>query len=326
MGEAHLADIGNQALGQFAPVVLAPFVTAFAAPGPGVQFIDRDRRFHALQFAATGHPVLVMPGEGFVVGHHRGGARRQLRRQGDGVSLEWQHAVLAEDLVLVGSTNRQARHEQLPDAAVGAQAHGQPAAVPAVEVADHRDAAGIGGPDREAHALHAVDLAALGAKGLAEIAVAAFVEQIEVGLPQQETEGIGILGFLHAAGPADDQLVGRGVFQPRDEQPGHSSRLHLGQGPTADAIDQLHAQGVGQEGADDHALAIGMGTEHGEGIAVLAAGQRLGFGSREPGVVQGSDRSGVVIGHARAPDKRVSTMAATPRSGMLIQVGRLAAS
>ncbi len=183
MGEAHLADIGNQALGQFPPVVLAPLVTAFAAPGPGVQFIDRDRRFHTLQFAAAGHPVLVVPGEGPVVGHHRGGARRQFRGQGDGIGLERQYAVLAEDLVLVGSTDRQARHEQLPDAAVGAQAHGQPAAVPAVEVADHRDAAGIGGPDREAHALHAVDLAALGAKGLAEVAVAAFVEQIEVGLP-----------------------------------------------------------------------------------------------------------------------------------------------
>ncbi len=326
MGETHLANVGNQALGQLPPVVQATFVTALPAPGPSVQFVHRYRRLQALEFAAPSHPVLVVPGKGLVVGDHRSGTRGQFRRQGDGIGLERQHTVLAEDLVLVGRSHRQAWDEQFPDAAVGTQTHGQPAPIPAVEVPDDRYPTGIGCPDREAYALHPVDLAALGAKGLAKVAVTPLVEQIEVGFSQQHPEGIGIFGFLHTAGPADHHLVGRGIFQPRDEQAGHPSRLHLGQRPTAHAIDQLSTQGVGQEGADDHALAIGMGTKHGEGIAVLAAGQRLGFGSREPSVVQGSDGGSGVIGHARAPDKRVSTMATTPRSGMLIQVGRLAAS
>ena len=46
--------------------------------------------------------------------------------------------------------------EELPGPGVAAQAHGVAAAVPTVEIADHRDAARIRRPDGEAHAGYAI--------------------------------------------------------------------------------------------------------------------------------------------------------------------------
>ncbi len=54
------------------------------------------------------------------------------------------------------------------------------AAIPAVEAADHRDPAGIGRPHGKAHTGDAVDRMDLGAEGAAEVAMVAFIEQLQV--------------------------------------------------------------------------------------------------------------------------------------------------
>ena len=58
--------------------------------------------------------------------------------------------------------------------------HNVPPAVPVVEAADDRDAAGARGPDREAHALDAFERHRVGAELLVEVMVVAFAEEVEV--------------------------------------------------------------------------------------------------------------------------------------------------
>jgi len=80
--------------------------------------------------------------------------------------------------------------EDLPDAALAAQPHHVPPAVPLVEVADHRDPARIRRPDREGHAAHAVDLAQVGAELLVGPQVRALGQQPDVGLAEHRREAI----------------------------------------------------------------------------------------------------------------------------------------
>ena len=61
------------------------------------------------------------------------------------------------NLVLVERAGREPRDEHLPHARLVALAHRVAAPVPAVEVADHRDAPRVRRPHGEAHARHAVD-------------------------------------------------------------------------------------------------------------------------------------------------------------------------
>ena len=97
--------------------------------------------------------------------------------------------------------------------------------IPGIEIADHRDALGVGRPDREAHAGTPSMVATLAPQRIGQIEVAALVEQMQVELAQQRPEGIGILGLLHRARPFDAQQIGRRVSYGALEQ----ARLHLGQ-------------------------------------------------------------------------------------------------
>src|SRR3546814_2171295 len=67
-------------------------------------------------------------------------------------SLKRLHAVRAENLIFVGTADRQARDENLPDAGGSTRTHDMTATVPTVEVADHRYAPRVRRPHRKAHA------------------------------------------------------------------------------------------------------------------------------------------------------------------------------
>ena len=97
------------------------------------------------------------------------------------------------NLILVERSFAQARHEQFPETAGDVLPHGMAAAVPVVEIADHADARGVGGPDGEVHAVDAVDLPQLRPQPVVALPVPAFVQQVEVVVGQQVRKGVGIV-------------------------------------------------------------------------------------------------------------------------------------
>ncbi len=81
------------------------------------------------------------------------------------------------------------------------------AAIPSVEVAHDTDALGIGRPNREARAGHAVYGAELGAELVVDTAFIAFAEEIQIRLPQSGKKGIGIAHLADIAGVFGDSQV-----------------------------------------------------------------------------------------------------------------------
>jgi len=85
-----------------------------------------------------------------------------------------------DDVVLVVRSWRNAGNEQLPDSGAVAYAHGMPAAVPGIEIADDGDPTGVRRPDGETHAIDAVDGHTLGAEAAHQFEVPPLVEQMKV--------------------------------------------------------------------------------------------------------------------------------------------------
>ena len=79
---------------------------------------------------------------------------------------------------------------------------------PRVEIADHRDALGIGRPHGEAHAARRRRPSSVWRRDSAELAVAALVEQIQVEIAEQERRrntGSSVSCTRRASGSADDR-------------------------------------------------------------------------------------------------------------------------
>ena len=144
MGEAEVGDIGHQPGGQFVPGEKPP--PLFLGPRAEMDLVDRHRPT-AIVARPRLHPGLVGPLEDVDARHHRSSRRPHFAGEAEGVGLERQQLPLGtDDLVFVGGADADTGGEDLPDAAVDALAHLMAPAVPGVEVADHRDAGGIGRP------------------------------------------------------------------------------------------------------------------------------------------------------------------------------------
>jgi hypothetical protein len=122
--------------------------------------------------------------------------------------LRQQCAVRAQQLVFVKRAGSKPRDENLPDAGAVPQPHRVAAAVPTVEIADHRNAPRVGRPDGKAHARHAVDQHRVGAEARREIPVLPFGEQVDVELAEQWAKRIRVFRFLDWAAPIDPQQIG----------------------------------------------------------------------------------------------------------------------
>ena len=90
-------------------------------------------------------------------------------------------------------------------------------AVPAVEIAHHGDAPGIGRPDGETHASDALDVHGLGTEAAAQFQVAAFGQQVDIELAEQQDVDVDCpraLPFipLPAEFPLDLENVGHQSF------------------------------------------------------------------------------------------------------------------
>ncbi len=126
-------------------------------------------------------------------------------------------AVARADLELVAVSRRDMRNEDLPHAATAARAHRVAAAVPGVEVADHRDAAGIRRPDGEANAIDIADGHRMRAEKGVGPQVRALAEEVKIGVGDQRTEGVrvGVHAFV-AVGPLHGEAIVEAVLAPRD--------------------------------------------------------------------------------------------------------------
>ncbi len=148
--EPVLHDVRHQLVGELAPGERPKPVLGLAAPRPGVDFVDRHRAIERRPAGATrGHPRVVAPHVAAEVRRHRGGSRRTLGRSANGSALVNGGPCRGLNLELVERALADAWNERLPQAAAPTGAQRMRAAVPAVEVADDRDAARVRRPDDE---------------------------------------------------------------------------------------------------------------------------------------------------------------------------------
>ena len=263
MGEAEPGGIRHELVGQPVPAVHAH--AGGRRPGPGVHLVDRDRRALGLLGRPVRDPLRIGPGERQVVGHDRGGQRRDLVGPGDRVRLERQQlAGRPRHLVFVEHARADAGDEQLPHARPVALAHRVAASVPAVEVAHDGDALRVRRPDGEAHAGHALHLRRVRAQGVAEIEVAALGEQVDVQIAEHGRERVRVLGLVARGALADTQAIGPLRADGAGEEARRVNALQLAGNEPGVAVHDGDGVGAGDEGADGPV----MRAEHGEGVAV----------------------------------------------------------
>ena len=192
VGEAHVLDVRHELLGQF--LVGQPFQAVFLAPpGAKVDFVARHWRAQGVALRAGFHPGRVVPGVSVQVGDDRGGAGTHLGAEAVGIGFFGMVVGFARaDVELVAAAGRQTGHEQLPDPGLHMVEHRVHAVVPAVEVADHADAVGVGRPHAKQHAPVAVDLHRMRAQPVVNLPVTALTEQIQVEFRELRPVAVGL--------------------------------------------------------------------------------------------------------------------------------------
>ena len=161
------------------------------------------------------------------------------------------------------------------------------AGVPTVEVADHADARGVGGPHREEHAVGGPEAEQPGAQGLVGALVGAFAPQMAVELTEGRAVAVRIVqDGLPAVGRGDAQPI----VEPIERRPGQVRFEHARlvqprhrRDRTARLDHDVDCRRPGTHGADDHAGGLAVRTEHAERIAVAGLGERIQVGSRQRG-------------------------------------------
>ena len=102
-------------------------------------------------------------------------------------------------------------HEEFPDACIGPAAEDMAPPVPGVEVAHYADPAGVGGPDGEIRALHALPGGGMGPHPLVRAQEGALGVEIPVQFPHHGPEAVGV-HQLHGIPPSvHPEAVGEGL-------------------------------------------------------------------------------------------------------------------
>ena len=180
MGESHFDTVGNEFAFEFG--ITEPAVRGVARPPPAseVHLIDGERRRQTVVGCPLPHPLLIAPRIAGEVDHLGGRPWRHFGPEPVGIG-PIAEAPVRVDAILVERAGTDAGHEQLPDARRRHPfLHRMPLAVPAVEIRDQAHGLGIGGPDGEVHARHAVGDMQLRAEFLVALPVAALAQQMKV--------------------------------------------------------------------------------------------------------------------------------------------------
>ena len=91
-------------------------------------------------------------------------------------------------------------HEQFPNAVVLHHPGDVGATVPGIEVADDLDAPRVGGPNREVHAVDAVDGRRVGPEQVVQLVMVALSEQEAIGFAESGRDGVGVDRLADVAG------------------------------------------------------------------------------------------------------------------------------
>ena len=282
MGVAHVEAVGDQLLRHLVPGEEAAVLAA--SPRTGMHLVDRDRLVAEIRLAPEIAVRMVAPFVDQRPERDRGRRRPQFGAEGEGVGLQRQAVpVCADDLVLVGAASGYVGYEDFPDAGVAPQPHDVPAAVPVVEVADHRDATGVRRPDGEVDAADALVLDDVGAHLVEKPAVRALGDVVVVHRTEHRPEGIGVRHPPVAAGVGgvEPERLALADLQLAFEQPvlvasGQLAGFPAGEREGGDGL------GMRNEAAGDQpALRALLYAEYSEGIAVGARDERRDLAGRK---------------------------------------------
>ncbi len=205
--------------------------------------------------------------------------RPQLRRKSVRVSLQRQAiAIGANDLELVFHVFIKAGKEYLPNARAHPLSHHMPPAIPVIEVADHRNALGIGGPYGEMHPRGALMGNDMGAHLVVEPQMRALRQIVIVKRSQHRSEGIGINHMPVASGIGGLETHGLAVLQ-LDRAFKETGIVGL-----REVAELLPGQGMGGErfrpadkGPGHKGPPGFMQAKNGEGVMVLANDESVNF-------------------------------------------------
>jgi hypothetical protein len=306
MGEAEVARVGRQHVGELAIAEPAAALLRPAAPRAEMHLVDRDRR--AQRVGSGGERR--RPADGLEIDDDRSGARPHLGGESHRIGLQRQQlAVGADDLVFVLVSRLDARDEDLPEA-VAAHPHGMTAAVPEIEVADHADPTGVGSEHRERDARRAVDHHRMRAELLVETRMRALGEQVEIELGQHRRKSIGVFQLDDAvAETRPDVVARRSVGQAPHEQAGVVDAAEIAFMPLL--VDHLDLFGFRKKNPHHRNVAFDMQAEIVEWVGVPTLDHRIGFGR---------ERSHTASASVRERIRQV------PSTGTCSQSGRCASS
>ncbi len=271
VGEAEVARIGGQLVGQLLVAQRAVAVERVSPPGAEVHFVDRHRPGERVGAAAVLEPVLVRPLVARAE-HDRRVRRRDLGGGRVGVGLEREPAVPVTNRVLVAGAHVDPRHEELPDAGAPERSHRVQAAVPAVDVADEADRGRVGRPDGEGDAGDPVHLPRVGAEPLPEALVPALADEVQVEIAERRRERVRVAhDDCLAVRAANLELVAKGQLGALDD-PFEEAGLRL----RRRELDRLvalrarhHPDRVGAKRPDDDAAVLRVCAERGVRVVQL---------------------------------------------------------
>ena len=206
MGEALFNDVRDQEFGGL-PVGQRAAVR-IAAPRPKVHLVDRQRRVQPVAGTPPGKPGFVLPQEWFGRAKPRCGGGPELVLPGERIDLQSQCAGMpVANLKLVEDCS-QPGNEQFPDAGATPDPHGVTAPVPAIEIPNHADASGVGGPDGKEYPGDAVDSPGVRPQEMVGGVVVAPAEGADLAFVKLGPEAVRIEALADlAVAPPDPQLV-----------------------------------------------------------------------------------------------------------------------
>ncbi len=192
MGVVHLLQVVDEFDGEFAVAERTVGVFHDGLPGAEVQFVNGEGFFAPVGLGALCLPVGIAPGVAAEFFDNGGVVGGGFKAFAVGVGLEPGESLTGADLEFVLCTGGDAGDKEFPDAGGTEAAHGVVAPVPVIEFADYGDALGTGGPDGKGNALHAVDLAQVGAHLFMGLTVVALIEEVDGVVGEAGKKAVGV--------------------------------------------------------------------------------------------------------------------------------------
>ena len=206
------------------------------------------------------------------------GRRAQFGLEGERIGLERQQlAIRAEDFKFVGTASTDFGQEDFPDARIAPAAHQAPPPIPAIKVADDRNAQGVGCPDREMRAAHSFVVNDMRAQLVEQPFVRSFREIMVVHRPQHRAIAIGVdQRVIAAVGIPRDISQWLALFH-RHLAPEQTIGMNAGQFPDGLALQRQSRDAcrVRHHHAGGEALVRRMHAQGGEGIILPTRNQSV---------------------------------------------------